>query len=213
MDARRRSRVRAVIRALVQTLGGRVGSTTASANGCLAQGEAVRSARGQHSRSDPPGTQTRRYRREPFHQHDGRTSVRAPSGHRGRHRRSDLRVPRRGAARSGQYPSAPRRLHEPGCSTPVLDRCRRAPQLRGPSSGITPTDRVTPVKDEVTGHGRAVGRCRGALTEYPVQVSIRHGAPFALGPAQAEITATVREGHKVVEIHEWRREVEIVSEP
>jgi hypothetical protein len=51
------------------------------------------------------------------------------------------------------------------------------------------------------------------LTEYPVQVSVRQGAPFELGSAQAEITATVREGHKVVDVQEWSRQVEIVSEP
>jgi hypothetical protein len=68
-------------------------------------------------------------------------------------------------------------------------------------------------QDAVTGLGRAVGKCTGALTEYPVQVSVRQGAPFELGSAQAEITATVREGHKVVDVQEWSRRVEIVSEP
>jgi alpha-tubulin suppressor-like RCC1 family protein len=75
------------------------------------------------------------------------------------------------------------------------------------------TIEMTLAQDEVTGHGRAVGKCTGALTEYPVQVSVRQGAPFELGSAQAEITATVREGHKVVDVQEWSRQVEIVSEP
>ena len=47
------------------------------------------------------------------------------------------------------------------------------------------------------------------MTEYPVEVSVRQGAPFELGQARADIIATVREGHKVVDIQEWQREVEI----
>jgi hypothetical protein len=72
---------------------------------------------------------------------------------------------------------------------------------------------MTLTQDEVTGRGLAGGKCSGALTEYPVQASVRQGAPFELGSAQAEITATVREGHKVVDVQEWSRRVEIVSEP
>jgi hypothetical protein len=51
------------------------------------------------------------------------------------------------------------------------------------------------------------------LTEYPVEVSVRQGAPFEVGQARAEIIATVREGHKVVDVQEWQREVEIDSAP
>ena len=65
----------------------------------------------------------------------------------------------------------------------------------------------------MTGHGQAGGKCRGGLTEYPVEVSVRQGAPFELGPAHAGVIATVREGHKVVDVQEWSRQVEIDSAP
>jgi hypothetical protein len=65
----------------------------------------------------------------------------------------------------------------------------------------------------VIGHGRAVGKCQGRLAEYRVQVSVRQGAPFTLGPAEASITATVREGHKVVDVQEWDRTVQIEPAP
>ena len=41
----------------------------------------------------------------------------------------------------------------------------------------------------------------------------RQGAPFELGPTHAEIIATVRDGHKVVDVQEWQREIEIDSAP
>ncbi len=65
------------------------------------------------------------------------------------------------------------------------------------------------LQGEVLGVGTGKGKCVGGLAEYPVQVSVRQGAPFALGPAQAEITATVRDGHKVIDVQEWSRTVEI----
>ena len=40
---------------------------------------------------------------------------------------------------------------------------------------------------------------------------MRQGAPVEVG--QAEIIATVRAGHKVVDVQEWQREVEIDSGP
>ena len=67
--------------------------------------------------------------------------------------------------------------------------------------------------NDVTGHGRAGRKCRAGLTEYPVELSVGQGAPFALGPARAEIVATVREGHKVVDVQEWSRRVEIDPTP
>jgi hypothetical protein len=75
------------------------------------------------------------------------------------------------------------------------------------------TIEMTLTQDEVTGLGQAGGKCRGGLTEYPVEVSVRQGAPFELGRARAEIIATVREGHKVVDVQEWQREVEIDPAP
>ena len=75
------------------------------------------------------------------------------------------------------------------------------------------TSEMTLTQDEVTGRGQAGGKCRGGLTEYPVEVSVRQGAPFELGPAQTEIIATVRDGHKVVDVQEWSRRVEIDSAP
>ena len=49
------------------------------------------------------------------------------------------------------------------------------------------------------------------MTEYPVEVSVRQGGPVEVG--QAEIIATVLEGHKVVDVREWQPEVEIASAP
>ena len=77
----------------------------------------------------------------------------------------------------------------------------------------TVTIEMTLTQDAVTGRGQAGGKCRGGLTEYPVEVSVRQGTPFELGQAHAEIIATVREGHKVVDIQEWQREVEIDPAP
>jgi hypothetical protein len=71
----------------------------------------------------------------------------------------------------------------------------------------------TLAQDDVTADGRATGKCRGGLAEYPVQVSVRQGAPFTPGEAQAGVIATVREGHKVVDVQEWSREVEIEPAP
>ena len=42
---------------------------------------------------------------------------------------------------------------------------------------------------------------------------MRQGAPFELGHARAEIIATVREEHKVVDVQEWQRAVEIDTAP
>jgi len=75
------------------------------------------------------------------------------------------------------------------------------------------TIEMTLAQNEVTGLGQAGGKCRGGLTEYPVEVSVRQGAPFKPGRARAEIIATTREGHKVVDVQEWRREVEIDPAP
>jgi hypothetical protein len=61
---------------------------------------------------------------------------------------------------------------------------------------------MTLTQDDVTGHGQAGGKCRGGLTEYPVAVSVRQGAPFEVGQARAEIIATVREGHKAEDVQE-----------
>ena len=72
---------------------------------------------------------------------------------------------------------------------------------------------MTLTQDKVTGRGQAGGKCHGGLTEYPVEVSVRQGAPFELGQARAEIIATTREGHKVVDAQAWQREVEIDSAP
>jgi hypothetical protein len=72
---------------------------------------------------------------------------------------------------------------------------------------------MTLTQDAVTGRGQAGGKCRGGLTEYPVEISVRQGAPFELGHARAEIIATVREGHKVVDVQEWQREVEMTRRP
>jgi len=44
----------------------------------------------------------------------------------------------------------------------------------------------------------------------------RIGSPrwkYEVGHAWAEIVATVREGHKVVDVQEWQREVEIDPAP
>ena len=75
------------------------------------------------------------------------------------------------------------------------------------------TIEVAAFQGAVVGQGRATGKCRGGLTAYPVQISVRQGAPFLPGPAQAEITATVREGHKVVDVQVWSRVVEIDDAP
>jgi hypothetical protein len=72
---------------------------------------------------------------------------------------------------------------------------------------------MTLAQGDVTADGGTTGKCRGGLTEYPVQVSVRQGAPFTPGEDQADIMATVRDGHKVVDVQEWQREVEIVSTP
>jgi hypothetical protein len=62
-------------------------------------------------------------------------------------------------------------------------------------------------QDEVTGRGQVPRR----LDRVPVEVSVRQGGPVEVG--QAEIIATVRAGHKVVDVQEWQREVEIDSAP
>ena len=79
--------------------------------------------------------------------------------------------------------------------------------------GLQVTIEMTLAQDDGTADGGATGKGRGGLAEYPVQVSVRQGAPFTPGEAQAGVIATVREGHKVVDVQEWSREVEIEPAP
>jgi hypothetical protein len=68
--------------------------------------------------------------------------------------------------------------------------------------------------DEI--HNPVLGKARARVEtdlEYPVEVSVRQGDQFELGQAHAEIIATVREGHKAVDVQEWQREVEIDPAP
>lgn len=60
-----------------------------------------------------------------------------------------------------------------------------------------------------TGRGRTQGKCEGGLAEYPMHVSARRGKTFSRGPAEAEITATVRDGRTVIDVQVWNRIVEI----
>ena len=67
----------------------------------------------------------------------------------------------------------------------------------GQEGNSTTTDRLT--------------RVEGA--SFRANVDPTAGAPFDVGQARPEIIATVREGHKVVDVQEWQREVEIVRRP
>ena len=72
---------------------------------------------------------------------------------------------------------------------------------------------ITVTQDGVSGQGHAVGKCTGALEEYPVTVAAlgRHG--FEPGAAVATADAVVRHRGQTVETQEWTRDVELVAEP
>lgn len=55
--------------------------------------------------------------------------------------------------------------------------------------------------------------CEGALTEYPVSVPLRGRQTFTVGPADAELTAHVREGGTIVETLQWTRDVDLEFAP
>ena len=106
--------------------------------------------------------------------------------------------------------------------TVAIEMTLRTRSRRGQAAGASAVTQVfveggspgaASPQDAVSGAGQAGGKCRGGLTEYPVEVSVRQGAPFEVGQARAEIIATVREGHKVVDVQEWQREVEIDPAP
>ena len=62
---------------------------------------------------------------------------------------------------------------------------------------------------EAGGEGRAVEACTGQLERYPVEVHAHGRAFFEPGPAEAEAEGVVREHGAMVDIQEWRLEVEL----
>jgi alpha-tubulin suppressor-like RCC1 family protein len=72
---------------------------------------------------------------------------------------------------------------------------------------------ITVTQDGVSGAGNGIGKCTGALEEYPVAVPAlgRHG--FEPGTAVATADAVVRHRGQTVETQEWTRDVALVVEP
>ena len=94
--------------------------------------------------------------------------------------------------------------HVPGRELEVQEPVERAGAPEGTrvaGDDQPPSLHLAQVVEALIGDGTAVRAGPGPV------------ARRELGQARAEIIATVREGHKVVDVQEWSRQVEIVSEP
>jgi hypothetical protein len=78
-----------------------------------------------------------------------------------------------------------------------------------PVAGLAGGSAIEGVSDA----GNGVGKCTGALEEYPVAVPAlgRHG--FEPGAAAATADAIVRHRGQTLETQEWTRDIELVVEP
>jgi alpha-tubulin suppressor-like RCC1 family protein len=61
----------------------------------------------------------------------------------------------------------------------------------------------------IVGTGHGAGRCEGTLLEYPVTVAAQGRNGFAAGAAVGAATIVIRENGKIVETHDWTRQITI----
>ena len=70
---------------------------------------------------------------------------------------------------------------------------------------------VTIVQGSAIAQGHAIETCTGARERYPTSLHVHGKAGFVLGPARAELEASVRVDGRIVATQQWQRAVTIVD--
>jgi len=92
-------------------------------------------------------------------------------------------------------------------------KAARATVLVNCEAGLKLAITLTLTQGSIAGVVHHNNNCSGVLTEYPVSVPLRGRQTFTVGPADAELTAQVRDGGTIVDTLEWAREVELDFAP